>query len=79
VNEALDMDAEDFELPEIEVPEAWREIVRSRPPLIDSAWSLGEQTRRLIASKRYQDGGGRELGSRRPRNGTGAFAAFWQV
>ena len=48
------VDADQFDLPELpEIPVA--ELNGDRPePLFDSRWSFAEQTRRLIASKRYE-------------------------
>jgi hypothetical protein len=55
INEALRVDADDFELPEIAIPHA---VLRDRDlaldPLLDSRWSFAEQCRRLIDSKAYR-------------------------
>jgi hypothetical protein len=60
INEALRVDAGDFDLPEIVVPEPYlRDADLVVEPLIDSRWDFAEQCRRLIASKAYDsDGGG---------------------
>jgi hypothetical protein len=53
INEALRVDVDDFELPEIVIPEA--EVSGSSgSPLLDSRWPFLDQCRRLIASKAYQ-------------------------
>ena len=61
VNAILDdvwVDADEFELPEAVIPEAQLDPDRVQPmPLCDSRWSFAEQTRRLIRSKNYLDGG----------------------
>jgi hypothetical protein len=56
LNSALRIDVDDFDLPEIVIPEA---LTQGLPPepLADSEWDFEEHARRLIASKRYQDGG----------------------
>jgi hypothetical protein len=61
-NEQLRIDVDDFDLPDIEIPEADLTLLTlgliAPTPLIDSSWSFEEQTRRLIDSKAYRLGGG---------------------
>lgn len=57
LEEALRVEAEveGIELPEIpKIPEGEADLDGLPEPLIDSDWSWGEQTRRLIAYKRYE-------------------------
>jgi hypothetical protein len=59
---SVQVDVDGFDPPDIEVPEA--QLNGASPdgePLCDSSWSFAEQTRRLIASKKYDDG---EVGER---------------
>jgi hypothetical protein len=59
LNDELRIDVDDFDLPDIEVPEADPSLgVAPDEPLLDSGWSFVEQTSRLIDSKAYRDGGG---------------------
>ena len=46
VNEALRVDVDDFDLPEIEIPEAGPTQGLGPRPLFDSAWSFAEQCQR---------------------------------
>jgi hypothetical protein len=58
LNAALRVDASDFDLPELEVPDA---VIPARPsdrPLVDSAWPFAMQCDYLIRSKSYQNGDG---------------------
>jgi hypothetical protein len=57
LNAALRVDANDFDLPELVVPEAQLNGHRPPEPLVDSDWSFAEQCRRLLESKSYQEGG----------------------
>jgi hypothetical protein len=57
INDALRLDADDFDLPEMVVPEPELDDVRGEP-LLDSRWSFAEQCRQLIASKAYRENGG---------------------
>jgi hypothetical protein len=55
INEALKIDIGDIDLPEIpEIPEPQVSEANGQP-LIDSGWEWVEQTRRLIASKAYEE------------------------
>lgn len=56
INDALRMDARDFDLPPIVPPEA-ETAGDDGLPLFDSRWDFAEQCRALIASKRYANGG----------------------
>jgi hypothetical protein len=54
LNDALRIDVDDFDLPEIEVPESELLTEGLTPaPLMDSTWPWVEQTRALKASKAY--------------------------
>jgi hypothetical protein len=53
INDALRIDPDDVELPEIIVPEAVLDEKLHGLPLIDSRWSFVAQTRRLIDAKNY--------------------------
>jgi hypothetical protein len=55
LNDALRIDVDDFDLPEIVVPESELTLgLHLTPmPLVDSSWSFVEQTRALIESKSY--------------------------
>lgn len=56
INNALRLDADDFDLPTPIVPEP--EVNGSNGlPLLDSGWSFAEQTRALIGSKAYRENG----------------------
>jgi hypothetical protein len=57
LNEALRIDVDDFDLPEIVIPESQLTQGLTPVPLLDSSWSFVEQTRRLIDSKAYRNGG----------------------
>jgi hypothetical protein len=50
------MDARDFDLPPIVMPEAETDGVDG-VPLLDSRWDFAEQCRALISSKQYENGG----------------------
>lgn len=54
INAALRMDARDFDLPAIVVPDAETDGFDG-VPLLDSRWDFAEQCARLIASKSYTD------------------------
>jgi hypothetical protein len=56
-NEALRIDVDDFDLPDIEIPEAELDGVYPLP-LLDSRWSFADQCQALIDSKAYRNGGG---------------------
>lgn len=58
INEALRVDIDDFDLPELVVPEAELNGGSNGLPLLDSRWSFAEQCGRLIDSKAYRDDGG---------------------
>jgi hypothetical protein len=58
LNDAMRIDAGDFDLPEPVVPEAEMDGRMYPLPLLDSEWPFAEQCRRLIASKTYRDQGG---------------------
>jgi hypothetical protein len=58
LNEALRVDVDDFDLPDIEIPEAELTLGLAPQPLVDSRWSFAEQCRALIDSKAYRLGGG---------------------
>jgi hypothetical protein len=58
-NEALRIDVDDFDLPDIEIPEARITQGLAPQPLLDSSWSFTEQCKRLIDSKAYRKGGAR--------------------
>lgn len=53
INDQLQIDADDFDLPPIHVPEA-QASGHNGLPLLDSRWPFAEQCRRLIESKTYQ-------------------------
>ncbi|MBJ7610869.1 MAG: hypothetical protein JF924_00970 [Candidatus Dormibacteraeota bacterium] len=58
LNDALRIDASDFDLPEIVVPDAQLDDDDGDGlPLVDSRWSFAEQCRRLIDSKAYRTAG----------------------
>jgi hypothetical protein len=57
LNRELSIDTDGYELPAPAVPDAEITVEPDGQPLIDSAWSWAEQSRRLIASKAY-DGAG---------------------
>lgn len=57
INAAASVDADRFDLPPIVVPAAELSGDSNRVPLIDSQWSFVEQTRALIESKAYRNGG----------------------
>ncbi len=55
INDALRVDVDRDDLPEIVIPGP--ELDGDRPaPLLDSSWEFAEQCHRLIASKAYRDG-----------------------
>jgi hypothetical protein len=57
INDAMRMDIDDFDLPEIVIPGPDPSLgVTADEPLFDSEWGFAEQTRRLIDSKAYRDG-----------------------
>jgi hypothetical protein len=56
-NEQLRIDVDDFDLPDIEIPEADVTLGLQPEPLLDSSWSFTEQCKRLIDSKAYRVGG----------------------
>lgn len=53
LNEALQIDADDFDLPDPVIPDAQSNGASNGKPLIDSRWSFVEQTQRLIRAKAY--------------------------
>jgi hypothetical protein len=55
INDALQVDATDFELPEIVVPDA-DTVGVDGTPLLDSAWDFADQCEALIDSKTYRNG-----------------------
>jgi hypothetical protein len=55
INNALQIDASHFDLPEVVVPEAQLNG-EGGTPLLDSRWTFAEQCRRLIDSKAYRLG-----------------------
>ena len=56
LNQALRVDASDFDLPEMEVPTFTLTGDVDGLPLLDSRWSFAEQCRQLIHSKAYRNG-----------------------
>ncbi len=58
LNDAMRVDADDFDLPEPVVPAAELNGQAHPLPLLDSGWSFAEQCHRLIASKAYRNGTG---------------------
>jgi hypothetical protein len=54
LNAALRVDVDDFDLPDIEIPEAELTLGLAPEPLLDSSWTFEEQSRRLIDSKAYR-------------------------
>jgi hypothetical protein len=57
LEEQIRIDPRDYQLPERpELPEPEITAEPDGLPLIDSAWPWAEQSRRLIASKAYDDG-----------------------
>ena len=58
LNEQLQIDVDDFDLPAIEVPDAHIDYDVQPMPLLDSSWSFAEQCKALIDSKAYRLGGG---------------------
>jgi hypothetical protein len=55
LNAALHVDADDFDLPDIVIPEPEvGDLEANGEPLIDSGWSYSQAARRLIASKAYR-------------------------
>lgn len=56
LNDQLRIDAGDFNLPEMVIPEADLDGRVSPEPLLDSWWPFAEQCRALIASKQYRNG-----------------------
>jgi hypothetical protein len=57
-NEQLRIDVDDFDLPDIEIPDADVTLGLQPEPLLDSSWSFIDQCRALIDSKAYRLGGG---------------------
>jgi hypothetical protein len=57
-NEQLRIDVDDFDLPDIEIPEAELNGKVYPLPLLDSSWDFAEQCQALIDSKAYRVGGG---------------------
>ena len=57
-NEQLRIDVDDFDLPDIEIPEAELDGEMYPLPLLDSSWDFAEQCKALIDSKAYRLGGG---------------------
>jgi hypothetical protein len=53
INQALQIDADDFDLPEAHVPRPLLGETPNGKPLVDSRWSFLEQTRSLRRSKAY--------------------------
>jgi hypothetical protein len=53
INDALRIDADDYDLPEINIPAAELDGARPPEPLIDSRWSFARQSLALVNSKRY--------------------------
>jgi len=60
LNDALRVDADDFDLPAIVVPAATLNGSTNGLPLVDSRWGFAEGSRRLIEAKAYRglDNGG---------------------
>jgi hypothetical protein len=56
-NEALRVDVDDFDLPDIGIPEARITQGLAPQPLLDSSWTFAEQCKALIDSKAYRLGG----------------------
>jgi hypothetical protein len=56
LNDAMRVDADDFDLPEPVVPAAELDGQAHPLPLLDSVWSFADQCRRLIDSKQYRQG-----------------------
>ena len=56
LNQALRVDASDFDLPEMDVPTFTLTGDVDGLPLLDSRWSFAEQCRQLIRSKAYRNG-----------------------
>jgi hypothetical protein len=56
LNQALRVDASDFDLPEMDVPTFTLTGNVDGLPLLDSRWSFAEQCRQLIHSKAYRNG-----------------------
>ena len=65
INDALRVDADDFDLPELVVPDAVLNGESNGLPLIDSGWSFVDQCRRLIDHKAYRLAGGNGHAGRR--------------
>jgi hypothetical protein len=57
LNAALRVDVDDFDLPDIEIPEPELTLGLAPQPLLDSSWTFEEQSCRLIDSKAYRLGG----------------------
>ncbi len=58
LNEQLQIDVDEFDLPAIEIPDAHIDYYLQPKPLLDSSWSFAEQYKALIDSKAYRLGGG---------------------
>jgi hypothetical protein len=56
-NEQLQIDVDDFDLPDIEIPDAQVDYYLQPRPLLNSYWSFTQQCRALIDSKAYRLGG----------------------
>ena len=56
LNDALRVDTDDLDLPEMAIPTADVTDRSDGKPLVDSRWSFAEQSRRLIDSKAYRVG-----------------------
>lgn len=56
INEALQVNTDDFDLPDFEIPEPEVVAWADGKPLVSSEWSFAEQCQRLIESKRYGNG-----------------------
>ena len=56
LNDQLRIDASDFDLPEMVIPEPDLDGREAPEPLLDSWWPFAEQCRALIASKAYRNG-----------------------
>jgi hypothetical protein len=54
LNDQLRIDARDFDLPAMVIPEADLDGREPPEPLLDSWWPFAEQCRALIASKAYR-------------------------
>lgn len=57
INDALRIDVDDYDLPDIVIPAARAPHGVTPEPLADSRWPFAEQCRRLIDSKAYRENG----------------------